>query len=80
MLSPPGTLIAFSVEFTMMQPTDWDGEPVADFASHRPMFRELDVVEIGRRSAAEEARLSGHKSRMVAIAFRHGFAEDIDLL
>jgi len=53
LLFPPGTLIALPVEFTVVQATDWDGEPVADFSSHRALLSEPDVVGIGRRAAAD---------------------------
>jgi hypothetical protein len=58
---PPGTLIAASMELTVVQPADRDGEPVADPSSHRPLLGKLDVVGIGGGAAADEARLRGHK-------------------
>jgi hypothetical protein len=43
---PPGSLIAATVELSMVQPADGHGETVADLAPHRPLLRELDVVGI----------------------------------
>jgi hypothetical protein len=40
---PPGSLIATTVELSMVQPTDGHGEMVADL---RPLLRELDVAGI----------------------------------
>ena len=80
LLFPPATLIALPVKFTVVQSANGNGEPVADFSSHRALLSEPDVVGIGRRAAADQARLSGHKSQMVAIAFRYRLADDSDLL
>src|SRR6516164_11068635 len=55
---PPGALVAASVKLTMVQPADRDGEAVTDSAAHRPLLRELDVVGIRRRTAADQAGLS----------------------
>ena len=43
---PPGMLVAAPVKFAMVQSADRHGEFVADLASHRPLFCELDVVGI----------------------------------
>ena len=80
LLFPPGTLIALPVEFTMMQSADWDGESVTDFAPHRALLGELDVVRIRWGSAADETGLRGHELQMLAVALAHGFADDIDRL
>jgi hypothetical protein len=73
---PPSTLVAASVELTVMQPANGDGEPVADFPAHRPLFGKLEVVGIRRDAPADEARLGGHKPQMVAIALPYRFADD----
>ena len=39
---------------------------------------ELDVVGIRGGAAADQARLCGHKSQMVAIALTYRFADDSD--
>ena len=75
---PPDALVAASVKLTMVQPADRDGEAVTDSAAHRPLLCELDVVEIRRRAAADQARLSSHKPQMVAVAFALRFADDGD--
>lgn len=41
---PPAAFISAPVQITMMQPAHGNGEPVANFASHRRLFRELDVM------------------------------------
>ena len=78
LFSPPGTLIALPVQFAVVQSADWDGEPVADLPPHRSLLSELEVMGIGRRAPAEEARLSGDKLQMLAIALTYGFADDVD--
>ena len=72
---PPGMLIALPVEFTVVQSTDWDGEPVADFPSHRALLSELDVVRIRWGSAADETGLRGHELQMLAVALADGLAD-----
>ena len=39
-------LIAAPVQVTMVQPADGNGELVTDFASHRRLFRKLDVMGV----------------------------------
>ena len=77
---PPGALVASPVEFTMVQPADGNGEPVADFPPHRPLLGKLDVVGIRRGSAADETGLRGHKLQVFAVALSHRFADDGDRL
>jgi hypothetical protein len=77
---PPGALIAPPVEFTMVQPTDWDGKAVADFSTYRPLLCKLDVMGIRRSSAADETGLGRHKLQVVAVALTHWFADHGDRL
>ena len=77
---PPDALVAPPMQFAMVQPADGHGEAIADPPPHRPLSRKLDVVGIRGRAAANEARLSGYKPQMVAIAFAYGFANDSDFL
>ena len=77
---PPSALVAPSVEFTMVQPADGNGEAVADLPPHRTLLSKLDVVGIRRRSAADEAGLRGHKLQVFAVALTHWFANDSDRL
>jgi hypothetical protein len=79
-LCPPGTLIALPVQFTVVQSTDRDGEPVADFPPHRPLFGKLDVVRIRWGSAADKTGLRGHELQMLAVALAHGLVDDVDRL
>jgi hypothetical protein len=71
LLFPPRTLIAASMELTVVQTADRDGEPVADFSSHRPLLGKLNLVGI-RRAPADEARLDGHKFQVFAVARARG--------
>jgi hypothetical protein len=80
MAVPPGALVAASVKLTMVQPANGHGEAVTDFAAHRPLLREFDVVGIRRGAAADQARLYSHKPHTVAVALGCGFADDSDLL
>src|SRR5262249_22973794 len=77
---PPGTLVAPPMEFAMVQPTDRDGEAIADPPAHRPLLGKLDVVGIRRGAAADKAGLSGHEPQMIAIPLAHGLANDGDFL
>jgi hypothetical protein len=64
----------------MMQPADRNGEPVADLTPHRPLLCKLDVVGICWGSSADQTRLGGYKSQMVAVALAHRFAGRNDAL
>ena len=75
---PPGALVAAPVQLTVMQPANRNSELVAHLASHRPLLSKFEVVGIRRGSAADQTRLSGHKSQMVAVALAHRFADDSD--
>src|ERR1700751_5233487 len=76
LIFPPGALVAAPVELPMVQPADWDGEPVAHFPPHRLLLCELDVVGIRRGAAADQARLGGDKFQMLAIAVAYRFADN----
>jgi len=78
MTLPPGTLVALPVEFTMVQPTEGNGEPVADLPPHPPRFGKLNVMGIRWYSAAEETGLRGHKLQMFAVALTHWLANEVD--
>ena len=54
---PPGGFVAAVVEFAMMGAAERDGELVADFAAHGARLGEANVMGIGGRGAAEQARL-----------------------
>jgi hypothetical protein len=77
---PPGTFVASPMKFAMMEPANRDGMSVADLSTHRTLLRKPDVVGIRRGSAANQTRLRGHKSQMVAIALAHRFADGNDTL
>src|SRR6516165_1074187 len=75
---PPGALVAAPVELAMVQPADRNGEAVAHFPPHRPLLGELDVMGIRRGAAADQARLSGDKFQMLAIAVACRFTDNRD--
>jgi hypothetical protein len=54
---PPGGFVAAVVEFAVMGPAERHGKIVADLAGHRPRLGEADMMGIGRRGAAKQARL-----------------------
>src|SRR6516225_6315731 len=68
---PPGALIAAPVELAMMQPTDRNGEAVADLAPHRPRLGKPEVMGIRGGSAADKTGLRRHEPQMLAIALSH---------
>ena len=72
---PPGALVAAPVELHV-EPADRDGEAVAHFPPHRPLFRELDVMGIRGGAAADQARVGGDKFQMLAIAVAYRFADN----
>ena len=75
---PPGALVAPPVEFTVVEPANGNGEPVADLPPHRALLGKLDVVGIRRCSAADQTGLRGHELEMFAIALTHRLADDGD--
>ena len=67
---------AAPVKLTMMEPTDRNGEAVADLPPHRPLLGKFDVMGIGRGATADETGLGGDKSQMIAVALAHRLADD----
>jgi hypothetical protein len=65
---PPSAFIPASVEVTMVQPAERNGEFVTDLSSYSPVLCKLEVMSIRGRPSADETRLRGHKPQMVAIA------------
>jgi hypothetical protein len=65
---PPRGFIAATMELTMMSAAQRDGELIADLASERAALREAQMVRVRRLPAANEARLRGHISDVVAVA------------
>lgn len=59
----------------MMQPADGNGELVTNFAAHRRLFRELEVVGVRGASSADETGLRAHKPQVITIALEHWLAD-----
>jgi hypothetical protein len=77
---PPNAFVAPTVKLAVVKSADGDGEFVADFATHRGLLGELDVMCIRWDSATNQARLRGDKPQVVSVTFSHRFADDGDLL
>ena len=52
----------------MVPSTQGDGELIADLAAERPALREAQMVGIRRSATANQARLLGHISDVIAVA------------
>ena len=59
---PPGPFIAASMKLAVVQSADRDSKLIADLSPHRTLLGKLDVVGIGRGSAADQTRPRGDKS------------------
>src|SRR5262249_6262504 len=57
---PPSCFIAAVMNLTMMSPTEWNSELIADLATERPRLRKAQVVSIRRMPPADQARLLGN--------------------
>ena len=77
---PPRTLIATSMELAVVQPTNWDGEAVANSSSHRPLLCKFYMMGVGGGAAANETRMGGHKLEVFAVTLAHRFTDDGDLV
>ena len=80
LLVPPGVFIAAPMEFAMMEPANRNGELVADLPPHRALLGKFDVMGVRWASPADEARLGGYESQMVAIPFACWLADGVDPL
>jgi hypothetical protein len=67
-LLPPGLLVAGTMRRAVMRAAKGDGEFIAGLAAKRARLRESDVVGIRGLAAAQEARLLGHKPKMIPVA------------
>src|SRR4051794_13342214 len=74
-LVPPGTFVAAPMQFAVVQPANGNGESIAYLAHHRPLLGKLDVMRIGSRGAADEARLRCHEFQVLAITLPHWLAD-----
>ena len=53
-------LIALTVQFAMMKPTDWNRIFVADLSAERARLGKANMADFARRPAADEADLRRH--------------------
>ena len=65
---PPCSFIAATVDLAMVPSTQGDGELIADLAAERPALREAQVMGICGLATANQARLFGHMSDVVAVS------------
>ena len=67
-LSPPRGFVATAMHLAMMSTAQGDGELIADFSSECPALRKAQVVCIARLAVANQTRLLGHVSNVLAVA------------
>ena len=60
----------------MMDPTDWNGELIADLASQGSGLGEAQMMGVGGRSTADQARLPRHVLAMVLVAHPDGLGRN----
>ena len=64
---PPIDLLAGPVQLAMMRATQRHGELVADLEAEPAGLREPQMVGVRGLTAAEEARLLGHKAQVLLV-------------
>jgi hypothetical protein len=67
-LPPPSGFIATAMHLAMMSSTQGHSELIADLSAECPALRESQVVGITGLAAANETRLLGHMSNVLAVA------------
>ena len=67
-LPPPRGFVATAMHLAMMSATQGDGELVADLAPKCPALREAQVVSVTGLATANQTRLLGHMSDVLAVA------------
>ena len=60
--SPPRAFVTAAMEFAMVAATKRNGELIANLSTKGSALREAQVMSIGRRATADQARLLGHMS------------------
>ena len=66
-LPPPRSFIAVLVNLAMVSSTQRDSELVADLSAECPALRKAQVVGIAGLAAANQTRLLGHMSDVIAV-------------
>jgi hypothetical protein len=64
------------VKVTMMQSTDRDRVFVTDLAAKRAWLSEANMMRLGRRAAAHNARLGGDELAVLPVAHADSFCRD----
>ena len=67
-LLPPCCFVAAAMDFSMVPTTERHRELVAHFAAECPALRKSQVMGIGGLAAANQTRLFGHMSDMLAVS------------
>ena len=62
------------MKLAMVMPTQGNSVFVTDFTPHGSLLRELEMMRVGRLTAAGEARLGANKLQVLAITPAQRFA------
>jgi hypothetical protein len=77
-LAPPRGLVTLAMKLAVVDPTNRDGELIADSVSECTRLHKRQMVRIRRRPAAYKARLPGHELPVLLIAQANRFAQGAD--
>src|SRR5262245_25046963 len=64
---PPGLLVAGAMDRAVMRAAERDGKFVAGFAAERPRLQVAKMMRIGLFAAADETRLLGDITKVLAV-------------
>jgi len=67
-LEPPGLLVTRIMERPMVDGAERNGRLIARLAAERACLREADVMRLGWRPAANQARLRGDEAKVILVA------------
>ena len=67
-IPPPSRFIAAPMEFAMVTTAERNSEFIADLAAQCRRLGKAQMMRISRASAADKARLLGHRLHMLAVA------------
>jgi hypothetical protein len=73
-LLPPNALVSAAMKLAMVMPTQRNSVFITDFTPHGRLLRELEVMRIGRLTAASKARLGANEFQVLAITAAQRFA------
>src|SRR2546427_6886098 len=66
------------MKLAVVDPTNWNGELIADSVSECARLHKCEMMRIRRRPAAYKARLPGHELPVLLIAQANRFAQSAD--